>query len=129
MSGQHFLTPLQIAEARRLWAAGQPENVVAAAINCGISTFRRHRSPGRQLADLPARPHTARCSGRRSEELEVRLLWNRCAEIRVGWSASEREERSKGLLPGGRPSAEPTPPAGPFPAGHRLKIVPTPGRS
>ena len=128
MSEQRFLTPLQLAEARRLWAAGESEQAVAAAVGMGISTWRRCRSPGGQLADLPVRAHTSRNSGRRSEELGPRLLWDRCAKVRLGWSEAERAERSNGLLSAGRNTAGQGRPATPFPTGHNLRVLPDPRR-
>jgi hypothetical protein len=129
MSEPMILAPAQAEEIRRLWAEGAPELECAAVAGCSMSTLRRLRSPGRQLSDLKARPHSARDSGRRTPEITPRLLWERCALIRRAWSPEEREIRSKGLLSSGRGPAEPEPEPGPSPRNHRLKIVPVPGHS
>ena len=114
------LSPEQIATATRLWSEGREEREVAAAIGLCVTTFRRRKSD--DLASLGPRSHLDRNSGRRSEEVAPAELYRRAALVRHSWPPAERELRSRGIAAPMRPAS--TAPAGPFPRGHGLRVIP-----
>jgi len=115
------LTDDEVRIATEMWEAGKPEFEIAQAIGLCVTTLRRRR--GDCLAGLQPRGHSERDCGRRSEPIEPRILWERCARVRLTWSESERAERSKGIAaPLRRPGS--TAEAGPFPQGHGLRVIP-----
>ena len=122
MSEPVRLTADQIATATRMWNSGEPEFEIAKAIDVKVSTLRRRRLD--DLAGLQPRGHSERDSGRRSEPIEPRILWERCARVRLTWSESQRAERSKGIAEPLRRQPQAAP--GPFPQGHGLRVCPTP---
>ena len=123
MSIERRLTDDEVALACKLWAEGASELEVAQA--CGdasMTTWRRRRGPGEQLAHLAPRGHASRDSGRRSEEVLPAELYRRAALVRHSWGPVERELRSRGIAAPMRPAS--TAPAGPFPRGHGLRVIP-----
>ena len=125
MSIERRLTDDEVRLATELWAAGASELAVAEA--CGdasMTTWRRRRGPGEQLAHLAPRGHASRDSGRRSPDMTPGQVWAAAAAVRVKWGPVERELRSRGIAAPMRPAS--TAPAGPFPRGHGLRVCTVP---
>jgi hypothetical protein len=76
------LTSEQIALVRRLWAEGESQQQIAAAIGIGFDTLKQRLRD--QLTDLPKRSRTAN-SDRRGQELTPEEITLRCAEVRSRW--------------------------------------------
>ena len=83
MSRKVNLTPDQLLEVRRLWAAGESQQGIASAISITVDTFKARLRD--QLEDLPKRPRTAN-SERRGIEITPDEIAIRAAECRARWS-------------------------------------------
>lgn len=81
------LTDEQVAEAVRLWKAGESEIAVCLAIGVKMSSFRRLRRG--QLKCLGRRPQSARDSGRRTADPSPEEIAARAEECRRSWAHDE----------------------------------------
>ncbi len=79
-----WLTAGQLAEIRRLWAAGATQAEIAVAVDVSMDRLRARM--GDQLADLPRRGRGA--GGRRRESPPTpEEIHERAAMLRHGWPA------------------------------------------
>jgi hypothetical protein len=79
-----WLTAGQLAEIRRLWAAGATQAEIAVSVDVSIDRLRARM--GDQLADLPKRGRGTG-GGRRESPPTPEEIHERAAMLRHGWPA------------------------------------------
>jgi hypothetical protein len=82
MSAKRLLASEQVAEARRLWDAGEPRDSIAMALGISVDTFRARLHD--QLADLPKRERATN-SARRGIDPTPTEIAAATARIREAW--------------------------------------------
>ena len=90
------LTEPELATVREMWAEGDSVSVICAALDITRDAFIARRLD--QLADLPIRARGCRAGVPRmpeptEEDFPPELIAERAAEIRAGWTESERLKR------------------------------------
>jgi hypothetical protein len=90
---KQLLSPEQIATATRLWSEGASLDGLCSALGINRDVLVERRREGDQLAHLGRRRAGQRMRGPRATAPSPEVIKARAAEIRAGWSETERLNR------------------------------------
>jgi hypothetical protein len=90
------LTPEQVAKAKEMWHAGDPECEICLVVGMTVDTFRARRHD--QLKGLPKRKQAGGNSGRRAEEVTPEELEFRKMQVQSTWTEEDRMEHQSNFI-------------------------------